>query len=241
MNVNHHSIRTGAHFTRNQDVVTLAIVVLCDFDGTIVHVDTCIYILEKFATEDWRVYDEQFERGKLTLAECLQKQFSTVFVPEAMILEEIQQELSIRSGFTELVEFCEANQIPLIIVSAGLDFVITHFLKSKCWINFVQVYAPKAKCTANGIKIAPPKFFYDDSINFKDDLVSRYRIQGKKVVYIGDGMADFNAAKKADFPFAIENSKLATQLREHNISHTEIVDFQKVTETIIHLINENVE
>jgi 2-hydroxy-3-keto-5-methylthiopentenyl-1-phosphate phosphatase len=219
----------------------VAVAVLCDFDGTIVNIDTCVYILEKFAAEDWRVYDRQFERGELTLEECLQKQFSTVFVPKATILDEIEQELSIRSGFAELVEFCEASKVPLIIVSAGLDVVIAHFLESKGWTNLVQVYAPESKCTANGIKIAAPKCFYSDSINFKDDLVSHYKKRGKKVIYIGDGMADFYAAKKANFPFAIKTSKLAAQLRNQNIPYTEIVGFQKVIETIIHLINENEE
>lgn len=83
--------------------------VLCDFDGTIVDIDTCVYILEKFAGEDWRIYDKQFEKGEMTLEECLQNQFSTVVVPETRILDEIQLVTNVRIDFAELVEYCKAS------------------------------------------------------------------------------------------------------------------------------------
>lgn len=219
----------------------MTVAVLCDFDGTIVPVDTCVYILEKFAEEDWRMYDEQFERGKLTLEECLRKQFSTVTVPETVILNEIQQVLSVRPGFSELIEFCRKNQISFIVVSAGLDFVINHFLKTRGWTKIVKVHASKANCTVDGVKIATPELFYNDSINFKDDLVVHYKKQGMKVVFIGDGMADFYAAREADFPFSIKESKLATQLGKDGIPHTDIIDFQKVTETIVNLVKDKID
>ncbi len=218
------------------EALAVAVAILCDFDGTIVPIDTCVYILEKFAEDDWKIYDEQFERGKLTLEECLQKQFSTVTVPETEILDEIQHVLSVRLGFAELIEFCREGQIPVTIVSAGLNFVIAHFLRVNGWAKIIKVYASKAKCTFNGVKITTPKLLYNDSINFKDDLVIHYKKQGKKVVFIGDGIADLYAARKADFPFSIKGSKLAKQLKKDGIKHTDTVDFQKITETIVDLI-----
>jgi len=210
----------------------LTFVVLCDFDGTIVDIDTCIHLLEKFAGEDWRIYDEQFEKGEITLEECLQNQFSTVVVPETQILDEIQLVTNVRIDFAELVGYCKANGVPLVIVSAGLDFVIEHFLELEGWDGFIKVYSPKAKCTADGIKLTFPQLFHNTSINFKDDLVEHYKEQGKKVVYVGDGTADYDAARKADLPFAIKDSKLARILKKNRIPHTEINEFQKVVETI---------
>jgi len=240
MNVNHHSIRTS-FLILDPEVVAVTIAVLCDFDGTIVLVDTCVYILEKFAKEDWRIYDEQFERGKLTLEECLRKQFSTVSVPETVILDEIQQVLSVRSGFVELIKFCRKSQIPVIIVSAGLDFVINNFLETRGWTKIVKVHASEANCTVDGVKIVTPELFYSGSVNFKDDLVVHYKKQGMKVVFIGDGIADYYAAGKADFPFSIKDSKLATQLMKDCIPHTDVISFQKVTQTIVNLVKDKVD
>lgn len=208
--------------------------VLCDFDGTIVDIDTCVYILEKFAKEDWRIYDEQFEKGEMTLEECLQNQFSTVVVPETRILDEIQIVTKIRIDFAELVKYCKASKLPLVIVSAGLDFVIKHFLELEGWNDFIKVHAPKAICTVNGIKLTFPRLFHNTSISFKDDLVTNYKEQGKKVIYVGDGIADYDATRKSDFPFAVKDSKLARALKKNKIPHTEINDFQKVVETIVY-------
>jgi len=210
----------------------MSLVVLCDFDGTVLDIDTCVFILEKFAEEEWRIFDEQLERGEITLEECLRKQFSTVRVPEKLILEETERVLSVRPNFEKLVEYCRAHRIPLILVSAGLDFVIKHFLELKGWHGLVEVYAPKARCTVYGIRFTFPKLFDKTSVSFKDDSVRYYKKQGKRVIYIGDGLADYNAARNADFSFAIHGSKLAELLNTDGIQHKEISDFEEVVETI---------
>ena len=33
------------------------LIVLCDFDGTIVNIDTALFLLEKFVDDDWKSYD----------------------------------------------------------------------------------------------------------------------------------------------------------------------------------------
>lgn len=210
----------------------MSFVVLCDFDGTVVDIDTSVFVLRKFAEAEWRMFDEQFEKGEITLEDCLQKQFSTVRATETQILEEIEQAASFRKGFKKLLEYCRTHEFPLILVSAGLDFVIKHFFELKHWNSLVEVYAPKAKCTVNGIRFSFPKLFHKTSVSFKDDLVRCYKRQGKKVVYIGDGFADYHAARNADFSFAIKGSKLAELLQRDGTPHKEINDFHEVVETI---------
>jgi len=210
----------------------VSLVVLCDFDGTVLDIDTCVFILEKFAEGEWRIFDEQLEKGEITLEECLRKQFSTVRVSKKLILREVERVMSARPNFANLVEYCRANRRPLFLVSAGLDFVIKRFLELNSWRGLVDVYAPKARCTVNGIKFTFPKLFYAMSVSFKDDLVRYNKKQGKRVVYIGDGLADYHAARNADFSFAIKGSKLAELLRREGIPYKEISDFQEVVETI---------
>jgi 2,3-diketo-5-methylthio-1-phosphopentane phosphatase len=210
----------------------LSLVVLSDFDGTAVNIDTCVHVLEKFAKEDWRVYDEQFERGELTLEECLKKQFSTVRAPRDELLTEVEQAASLRGGLVEFIEYCQAKQFPFVIASAGLDFAIDHLLALNGLTQLVQVYAPKAEFTDKGIRLTFPPLRYEPSECFKDDLVVHYRNQGRRVAYIGDGVADFAAAQAATIPFAIENSKLAQLLDAYRISHYEISNFTEVTEIL---------
>jgi len=210
----------------------MSLVILCDFDGTVVDINTCVFTLDKFAEGEWRIFDEQLERGEITLEQCLQKQFSTVRAPEKKILKELEPATSPRPNFEKLFGYCRAHGVPLVIVSAGMDFVIKHFLQLSGWDKLIEVYAPQAKCTADGIKFTFPKLRDKMSVNFKDDLVRYYKKQGKKVVYIGDGLPDYPSAKSADFAFAIKGSKLAELLKKNRIPCKEIGDFQEVVDIL---------
>lgn len=205
---------------------------LCDFDGTVIDIDTSVFILTKFAKPEWRIFDDQFEKGEITLEECMQKQFSTVRVSKARILKEVEHVPIVRANFEKLIEYCQTQSIPLILVTAGVDYVIKHFIEQKGWTSLLEVYAPKARTTAKGIEFTFPKLLDKASANFKDDLVRYYKRQGKTATYIGDGTGDYHAARNADVSFAIKDSKLAELLRKDGIPHKEINDFQDVVEAL---------
>jgi 2-hydroxy-3-keto-5-methylthiopentenyl-1-phosphate phosphatase len=206
--------------------------VLSDFDGTIVDIDTAEYVLDKFAHGKWRVYDSQFARGEITLEECIQRQFSLVRTSKKTVLRQIENAVNFRPNFESLVEYCTAHALRLIVVSAGLDFLIEHFLRLKNCLELLKIYTAKSKFTSNGIVLDFPKLRYKDSLSFKDDLVRQFKRQGKQVVYIGDGTGDAEAIRIADFRFAIKDSRLAEMCREEHIACTEIEDFDEVVEAI---------
>jgi len=208
------------------------LVILIDFDGTILYFDTSVVILQKFAKEDWKIFDDQLERGEISLEECIQKQFSTVRVGKTRMLNELESLISARPGFEKLVHECIVDQIPLVIVSAGLDFVIEHFLKLNGWQGSLKVQAPKVRFIGDKVKFTFPELLDKTSVDFKQDLVRQYKKQGSRVIYIGDGMGDLHAAQDSDFAFAIKGSKLAELLKKSKILHEEIADFQRVVEAI---------
>ena len=84
-----------------------SLVVLCDFDGTIVDADTCILILERFAEEDWKKIDVQYKKGEISLEECLQSQFKKLRVHDKnQIIHTAMQFAHLRRHFKEFVEYC---------------------------------------------------------------------------------------------------------------------------------------
>jgi 2-hydroxy-3-keto-5-methylthiopentenyl-1-phosphate phosphatase len=208
------------------------LVVLCDFDGTITTVDTAEWVLARFAQGDWRLFDRQFEKGEITLEECLNRQFSLMKASEKQILEELENVVKFRSNFKKLAEYCKENRVPVVIVSAGLDFVIKHFLKLNSCLDLVKVYSAKTAFSAQSIKFAFPILFDKTSDNFKHDMVRHYKTQDREVIYVGDGLADYAAAKDADYSFAIEDSRLAKLCRSHGIGCRTINDFDELIEAI---------
>ena len=55
------------------------IIILSDFDGTIINIDSCEYILSKFVPhEEWKIYDYKYERGEIPLEEAMRKQYGLI-------------------------------------------------------------------------------------------------------------------------------------------------------------------
>jgi 2,3-diketo-5-methylthio-1-phosphopentane phosphatase len=208
------------------------LVVMSDFDGTIVTIDTAEFALRKFADESWMLIDEQFEKGDITFEESIKREFQLLKASEIDILRELDGVTDIRRSFGKLVDYCKMEGLPLIVVSGGLDFCIRHFLQKGECLNSVEIHAPKSTQSKEGFKVTFPKVYDETSINLKDDLVRRYQSRGTKVVYIGNGRADYPAAKIADLAFSIMNSPLAKQCRTDGVPYREFTDFQQVIDAI---------
>jgi HAD superfamily phosphoserine phosphatase-like hydrolase len=202
--------------------------VLTDFDGTVTLNDTFENVLEKFGQGDWRAVDDQYVKGEITLEECLRRQGGMVRASKPQILNELDQVTKFRPGFDNLSEYCETNHYPLVLVSAGLDFVIKHFLTRENLIDKVQLSTAVAKCTPTGIKFDFLKLKDNRSMNLKDDAVRYYKTRADTVAYIGDGRWDLHALRNADLRFATKNSKLAELCKEQEIQATIVSDFKEM-------------
>jgi len=202
-----------------------------------VTIDTAEYLLDKFANVNWRIIDEQLEKGEVTFEESLEREFAMLKAPEKTLLDALEPATRFRPNFDKLIEYCKEQRIPLVVVSGGLGFSIRHFLEQKGWLNKVKIYAPESTCTDNGITLSFPRRFEPTSTNFKDDLVTYYRKQGEKVVYIGNGLGDYPAARAADLSFVIKGSRLAEMCKRGGVACKEITDFQEVVESLRDLLS----
>jgi 2-hydroxy-3-keto-5-methylthiopentenyl-1-phosphate phosphatase len=206
----------------------MKLAVLSDFDGTVTLNDTFRNVLEKFGQGDWRSIDNQYVKGEITLEECLRKQGEMVSASKPQILNELDPVTKFRPGFDNLAEYCETNHYPLVLVSAGLDFVIKHFLSRHYSRAKLELLAPAATCTSAGIKFDFLKMKDIRSMNFKDDAVRYYKTKAESVVYIGDGRWDLHALRSADLRFAIKNSKLDQLCKEQDVQATIVSDFREM-------------
>lgn len=78
---------------------------LSDFDRTITKLDTAVIVFNKFINGNWRIYNEQLDRGEITLEQCMREQFSMIKAPKSVILNELKLDAAFRPGFEELVHF----------------------------------------------------------------------------------------------------------------------------------------
>jgi 2-hydroxy-3-keto-5-methylthiopentenyl-1-phosphate phosphatase len=207
-------------------------VVLCDFDGTIVNIDTAQKALELFADPSWRRIEEGFEKGEVSFEDSLRKEYALIAAPPETILRELDRLTVVRPHFERLVQCCKSNNMPLVVVSAGLDFSIQHFLRRGDWLSSISIHAPTARRTANGYNVTFPERFEPSLTNFKEDLVKFHKSRGEQVFFIGDGIGDFPAAKESQYVFAIKDSNLAKLCQKANVACEEIDDFQEVVDVL---------
>ncbi len=210
----------------------MKLAVLSDFDGTVTLNDTFENVLARFGKGEWRTVDDQYVRGEITLEECVRQQGGMVQVPSSEILSYLDGVTKFRPNFHQLIEFCKTNHFPFVIVSAGLDFVIEHFLTREKFQDKVELFTASAKCTPTGIKFKWPKPKSNRSMNLKDDMVRYYKRRADRVAYVGDGRWDLHALRNADRRFVIRNSKLAELCLEQEIQATRIIDFQEVVKSL---------
>lgn len=157
-------------------------ILLSDFDGTVIDIDTGAYVLSEFAHGDWQRLEDQLRRGEMSFEECLKQQFGMINSPKDEILKKVETAVAIRPYFADVVNYCKKNGIELKLVSGGLDFCIRHILER----NRLQVdlICPKTTFAHDGIKLEFPKRSNASSFSFKDDTVRSYRRREYNVIYV---------------------------------------------------------
>src|SRR5215831_19350116 len=128
-------------------------------------IDTGELVLTRFVNANWRRFDRELEEGKITLEESLRRQFGMLKVPISAMVREVEH-VSLRPGVAEFVRYCRSSQIPFVIVSGGLNFLIRYLLK-KNGLNKMKLVAPRALQTKRGISLRFPPRDKSRSLDFK--------------------------------------------------------------------------
>lgn len=202
-------------------------IILIDFDGTIINEDSAVLILEQFASGNWRKYDDLLLADEITLEECLEKQFATVTKSEEEIIAYLQSKITFRTGFPEFINRCINKKIPLLIVSAGIEFVIKHFLESIANASLPLVTA-KITSDSAGYSFNFPPLESLKSKNFKEDLVKQYKRKNYQVTFIGDGIGDYYAIKGADYGYVVRHSELEGLCQRKNVPYISFNTFEEI-------------
>ena len=202
--------------------------VFCDFDGTVAVKDVGNLLFRTFTDGSWSEWVARWIRGEISSRTCLEAECALVRASEEELDRfALAQELD--PHFPSFVRFCRENDMPLAILSDGLDFYIERLL-SKYHLSDVPFFSNHLALDHGKLK---PEFpYYDEGCgqcgNCKVFHLTRGKQDGEQVVYIGDGYSDRWAAEKADVVFAKQD--LLKYCREHGIACYEYGDFGDVLE-----------
>ena len=177
--------------------------IFCDFDGTISRQDTTDLILTRLADPEWMAVEADWEADRIDAATCMTRQIALIRAPLAAI-DAVLDEVELRDGFTDFLDWAGRRGVPISIVSDGVDYFINRIL-SRHGIHGLPLVANRlvamgddrwslhqpwrvANC-AGGSGVCKCRVV----ASFKDD---------RPLVFIGDGRSDFCVATKPDLLFA---------------------------------------
>lgn len=206
--------------------------IITDFDGTITTQDIGNALCFHFGT---------MKKGASIVKDYDTKEdpsiwFNKFFGPIKVTQEEFESIILsyavVKKGFDKLVLFAKEHKIPFEIVSGGLDIYIKPILK-KHNLPPLPMYCVRGVLTPKGIKVDFPDYPTTPLDDFKAQRVKYYQDKGYTTVFLGDGLVDLEAAKRADILFATDY--LAELCDKNNIPYKEFKDFTK----LLKLLEEN--
>jgi 2-hydroxy-3-keto-5-methylthiopentenyl-1-phosphate phosphatase len=181
------------------------IVIFCDFDGTITKTDNIISILKKFNPPGWKRLKNQVVNQEVSIRSGVSDMFS--LLPSSLKTEiesYILHEIVIRKGFNEFVDFTKQSQIPLYIVSGGMDFFVKPVLAQ--FISENQIYCNETKFDQENMRVVWPHPCDEHCQNecgcCKPSIMRELSDPNNFNVVIGDSITDLQAAKLADLVIA---------------------------------------
>lgn len=207
------------------------LIILSDFDGTIVEEDLAAIILQNFAV-GWEKYDDLLELGEITVEECMEKQYGLINAELEEMISAINH-IPVRTNFLQFAQHCHENSIDLKIVSAGLDFTI-HYVLSQYNLD-LEVISASTTRKNNHLSLIFPRYDRSKYKDFKEAAVLKPKENGNYVIYIGDGASDFTAALQADYVFTVKNSQLAKFCFDKNLNFSDFYDFTELIQKIIQI------
>ncbi|HWG90239.1 MAG TPA: MtnX-like HAD-IB family phosphatase [Candidatus Thermoplasmatota archaeon] len=216
--------------------------VFLDYDDTITVGGVGDFLIEDLGDgshlELWRSYME----GRLTLKELDARQYTLIQATEQEMAAYVAKKARVRDGFHELLQFCRSHEVPVAIITGGLENYVKPLLEREgvtgipVFGNRVRFGGPRGHPVAVEMPNASPRpEFCDYCACCKTFVMARLREHpDEEFVFVGDGSTDFCPSTFARHVFA--RRRLLRYCRENGVAHTPFETFHEVRAGLARLL-----
>lgn len=210
------------------------LMVQCDFDGTVTMGDLSFQILDEYTRVPWRQWFDDYTHGLMTVNEYNTRAFSNVKASKEELDKYSRTHVKMRDGLKELIDVCHENNIRFYFVSNGMTFYIETVI-DMLGLRDIEYAAARTTFTDNGIQA----IYYDPEDNpindgFKLSYTKHFQEEGYRIVYIGNGLSDFKAARECDYIYAIE--ALEEECIKNNVPYKSFKDLSDIAKELPNLV-----
>ncbi|PSN62015.1 2-hydroxy-3-keto-5-methylthiopentenyl-1-phosphate phosphatase-like protein [Corynespora cassiicola Philippines] len=213
-----------------------------DFDGTITLQDSNDFLTDTigFGREKRRQLNLDCLEDRINFRDSFQQMMDSVTRPYNECIQYLVDNIKLDPYFKEFFEWALANNVPVVVLSSGMEPVIKALLKA-----LVGPDAEKMQVLGNFAGPRPGKsideeggwqiifrhpesgFGHDKSVDLR-----RYSSLDEDVrptmFYAGDGVSDLSAARETDLLFAKKGHDLISYCARENVPFTVFEDWSSI-------------
>lgn len=209
--------------------------IFCDFDGTVSRRDVGYALFHHFSGGRNDALLPAWKSLQMSSRECLTAEAAMVTGTREEIAHFLQS-FEIDPGFVAFERTCRQNDVPLSILSDGLDLYI-HPILARNGLGHLQVMSNIGRFTSHGLEIEFP--WNNTSCTrcgcCKGERMAEFResrgANPVRLAFIGDGYSDICAVAQADL--LIAKKDLAKYCSERAIAYTPFDNFTEVAQILV--------
>ena len=198
-------------------------IVICDFDGTITTEDTFWGLVNNVCSKEL-VLDtmERFYKGETIMIDACLSLIESIPASDLHKVDAYIEMMRIRPGFDEFVRYLKDIEVPLIVLSGGLDYTVQGRLAPyKKYIH--AFYSAVLDTSKEYLTVLSPCM---EPYSFLDKSTVLERLNADVFIGIGDGVTDLTIARSCHHMFA--RDKLLAHMNEKKLSCIGWNDFYDV-------------
>ncbi|RDA95054.1 hypothetical protein CP533_2173 [Ophiocordyceps camponoti-saundersi (nom. inval.)] len=214
-----------------------------DFDGTVTTVDSNDVLVDYLGAGSDRRLQGSLDtlNGHVHFRDFYQEMMDLISAPFDECLDLLLQHVRLDPGFRQFYAWARANNVPIVILSGGMQPVIRALLR-----NLLGPGASDIQVISNDIRPRNPGTSINDpngwTIQFRDETahghdksveIRKYSSLPNRPVlfYAGDGVSDLSAAKETDLLFAKADKDLVTYCEREEVPFVTFRDWTSITQT----------
>lgn len=199
-----------------------------DLDGTLFKVPACVFIGRKVGVnKEMMEYNARFERGEITMDECLKAQFGLLKGLSLKKIHEYLKRIPKIRGIRRTVSFLKGMGLRVIVLSDNADYICRYWGK----YGFDDFVCSRAEIRDE--KAGEIVFSLADKLKGLEGYCQRRNFQLTECIHVGDWTNDIPIFKKVGFSIALNARNEATKKAASSHLRTDnLFDVCKVLEKL---------
>jgi 2-hydroxy-3-keto-5-methylthiopentenyl-1-phosphate phosphatase len=167
-----------------------------DFDGTVTSEETLSGVLTRLdpPIPDLESIFKRMLARELSLKDGLNHLFGEIASSRVAEFTRYIETVPVRPGFGKFLDACEERNIPVVIVSGGLDVMIKNRLAPFAG-RLADVWSCHLDASGETMRLVSPLEGADEPVD-KNGIIDSYSFE--RAFCVGDGYTDFGMAQRAN-------------------------------------------